>query len=76
MEPSACPAASKCEATTDGSHWQEICDDASPRPVDRILFAGRQFLNSYALEWLDKHKALQDAFRAEHNTLLTRKGPS
>lgn len=54
--------------------WQEVCDEADLSPVDRKLFAGRQFLNSYALEGLDNHKALQDTFRAAHNTLLTSAG--
>lgn len=34
-------------------HWPSICDDADLSPVDRKLFAGRQFLNLYALEGLD-----------------------
>lgn len=50
--------------------WQEVCDEADLSPVDRKLFAGRQFLNSYALEGLVDHKALQDAFNAANNTLL------
>ncbi|GHE81790.1 phosphatidylinositol kinase [Camelimonas fluminis] len=54
--------------------WQEVCDEADLNPVDRKLFAGRQFLNSYALEGLDNHKALQDTFRAAHNTLLASTG--
>jgi len=54
--------------------WQEICDEADLSPVDRKLFAGRQFLNSYALEGLANHKALQDAFRTAHNALLTSAG--
>lgn len=54
--------------------WHEICDEADFSPVDRKLFAGRQFLNSYALEGLANHKALQDAFRTAHNTLLTSAG--
>ncbi len=54
--------------------WHEICDEADLSPVDRKLFAGRQFLNSYALEGLANHKALQDAFRTAHNTLLTSAG--
>lgn len=62
------------QITTIAKFWQEVCDEADLSPVDRKLFAGRQFLNSYALEGLDDHKALQDAFRTAHNTLLTRAG--
>ncbi|MFB7145806.1 type II toxin-antitoxin system HipA family toxin [Agrobacterium deltaense] len=62
------------QITTIANRWQEVCDEAELSPVDRKLFAGRQFLNSYALEGLDTHKALQDAFRAAHNTLLTSAG--
>ncbi|MCJ8151970.1 type II toxin-antitoxin system HipA family toxin [Shinella sedimenti] len=58
------------QITTIANLWQEVCDEADLSPIDRKLFAGRQFLNSYALEGLDDHKALQDAFRAAHNTLL------
>jgi serine/threonine-protein kinase HipA len=54
--------------------WQEICDEADLSPVDRKLFAGRQFLNNFALEGLSNHKALQEAFRAAHNTLLASEG--
>lgn len=62
------------QITTIANLWQEVCDDADLSPVDSKLFAGRQFLNSYALEGLDDHKALQDAFRAAHNTLLASAG--
>jgi serine/threonine-protein kinase HipA len=50
--------------------WQGVCDEADLNLVDRKLFAGRQFLNSYALEGLDNHKPLKDAFRAAYDTLL------
>ncbi|CDZ55618.1 type II toxin-antitoxin system HipA family toxin [Neorhizobium galegae] len=50
--------------------WQPICEEAELSPVDRKFFAGRQFLNSYALEGLDGHKALQDAYGAAQNTLI------
>lgn len=62
------------QITTIANRWQEVCDEAELSPVDRKLFAGRQFLNLYALEGLDDRKALQDAFRAAHNTLLTSAG--
>ncbi|GEO37303.1 phosphatidylinositol kinase [Skermanella aerolata] len=59
---------------TIAEHWQQVCDEADLSPVDRKLFAGRQFLNSYALEGLDSHKALRDAFRGVHATLLASGG--
>lgn len=58
------------QVATIASRWQDLCDEADLSPVDRRLFAGRQFLNSYALEGLDGHRALQDAFLDAHNTLL------
>ncbi len=36
--------------TTIAAHWHATCDEADLSPVDRKLFAGRQFLNEYALE--------------------------
>lgn len=48
------------QITTIAELWHETCDEVGLSPIDRKLFAGRQFLNSYALEGLDKHKALQD----------------
>ncbi|RDJ02952.1 type II toxin-antitoxin system HipA family toxin [Rhizobium grahamii] len=59
---------------TIAEHWQAVCEEADLSPVDRKLFAGRQFLNSYALEGLDSQKALQDRFRAAHDTLLASDG--
>ncbi|MCZ7451327.1 type II toxin-antitoxin system HipA family toxin [Agrobacterium rhizogenes] len=56
------------------AHWQEVCDQADLSPVDRKLFAGRQFLNSYALEGFDGQKALQDAFGAARETLIAGAG--
>lgn len=58
------------QITTIAETWQAICDDAQLSPVDRTLFAGRQFLNSYALENLTGHKALQDVYRAARNDLI------
>lgn len=52
------------QITTIASLWQDFCDEADLSLVDRKLFARRQFLNDYALEGLDNHKALQDTFRA------------
>lgn len=51
-------------------HWPAICDEAQLSPVDRKLFAGRQFLNLYALVGLEGHKALQDVYRAARNGLI------
>ena len=59
---------------TIADNWQAVCDEAQLSPVDRALFAGRQFLNSYAIEGIDTHKALQDAFRAGHAKLVAAKG--
>ena len=42
--------------------WQEVCTEADLSPVDRSLFAGRQFLNAYALEGLVQHDRLHAAF--------------
>lgn len=58
------------QITTIAEHWQEVCAQAELIPVDRKLFAGRQFLNNYAIEGLDTHKALQDAFLAAQNALI------
>jgi len=62
------------QLTTIAEHWQGVCGEADLTPVDRTLFAGRQFLNSYALEGLDNHKALRDAFRAARDTLMASGG--
>lgn len=55
---------------TIAGHWKEVCNEADLNPVDRRLFAGRQFLNSYALQGLDRHTALQDAFGTARGRLL------
>lgn len=62
------------QVTTIAGHWRAICDGAELSPVDRRLFAGRQFLNSYALEGLGGHKALQDTFRAARDALIASGG--
>lgn len=59
---------------TIAEHWREICDEADLSPVDRKLFAGRQFLNFYALEGLHNYKSLQDAFRTARETLIASGG--
>ena len=58
------------QITTIAKYWQAVCEEAELSPVDRRMFAGRQFLNSYALERLDGHKAVQDAFRAARDALI------
>lgn len=58
------------QITTIAEHWQEVCEDAGLPPVDRNLFAGRQFLNGYALEGLGNHKPMEDTFRAAQATLI------
>ncbi len=62
------------QITTIAQSWQEVCNEADVSPVDRKLFAGRQFLNTYALEGLDDHKALQDAFIMARSMLLASEG--
>ncbi|SUB01899.1 putative DNA-binding transcriptional regulator [Pannonibacter phragmitetus] len=55
---------------TMAARWHEVCCAADLSPVDRKLFAGRQFLNSYALDGLEGHKALREEFLAARNALL------
>lgn len=62
------------QIATIAQQWQSVCELAELSPVDRKLFAGRQFLNSYALEGFDAHKALQDTFSAARSTLLESAG--
>lgn len=50
---------------------KDLCDAADVSSVHCQLMAGRQFLNSYAVEGLNNQKALQDTFRDAHNMLLT-----
>lgn len=54
---------------TIAAQWAGVCDEADLSPVDRKLFAGRRFLNSYALEGLNGHTVLRDAFRTARETL-------
>lgn len=58
------------QITIIAAHWQAVCEEGELSPVDRKLFAGRQFLNSYALEGLDNNKALRDAYRAARDKLI------
>ncbi|WP_085033280.1 type II toxin-antitoxin system HipA family toxin [Ensifer aridi] len=62
------------QLTSIAHHWQAICDECELSPVDRKLFAGRQFLNRYALEGLNGHTALQDTFRAAREALIASGG--
>lgn len=62
------------QITTIAEHWQAICEQAQLSPIDRTLFAGRQFLNSYALEGLDGHSALQEAYRSARDAVITSGG--
>ncbi|QEE44350.1 hypothetical protein FVA81_06880 [Rhizobium sp. WL3] len=50
---------------------KDLCDAADVSSVHRQLMAGRQFLNSHAVEGLNYQKALQDTSRDAHNMLLT-----
>lgn len=58
------------QIATIAAHWQAVCDQAALSPVDRKLFAGRQFLNAYAIEGLEGHDALHDAFQAAQDMLI------
>lgn len=58
------------QITSIAANWRAVCDEAHLTPVDRGLFAGRQFLNSYAIEGLDGHATLHDTFRAARATLM------
>lgn len=60
----------EAQISTIAAKWDEICTQAELSPVDRKLFAGRQFLNSFCLQGLDDHKALQDVFYAARQTLI------
>jgi len=62
------------QIATIAEHWQSVCDEAELSPIDRKLFAGRQFLNSYALEGLDGHKALQEAYRSARDAVIASAG--
>lgn len=58
------------QITMIAAHWQVACAEAALGSVDRRLLAGRQFLNSYAIEGLARYKALQDVFAAARNSLI------
>lgn len=48
-------------------HWDAVCDEAKLSPVDRTFLWGRQFLNPYAFDGLDRDavhlKAMADRAR-------------
>lgn len=58
------------QIATVAAGWRNACDEAALAPVDRRLFAGRQFLNAYALEGLKEQPALMAAFEAARNALI------
>ncbi|MBY2946998.1 type II toxin-antitoxin system HipA family toxin [Rhizobium leguminosarum] len=64
------------QVTMIAANWPGVCAEAELSPVDRNLFAGRQFLNSYAFEGLEGQKALKDAFRAARDALIAGGGAS
>jgi serine/threonine-protein kinase HipA len=57
---------------TMAQHWQDVCEEAELSLVDRKLFAGRQFLNSFAVQDLEGEPALRNAFDEGRNILLSR----
>ncbi|MGO8566388.1 type II toxin-antitoxin system HipA family toxin [Rhizobium ruizarguesonis] len=62
------------QVTMIAASWPAVCAEAELSTVDRKLFAGRQFLNSYAFEGLESQKALHDAFRAARDALIASGG--
>lgn len=60
------------QLTTIAQNWRPVCEEAELTDVDRKLFAGRQFLNSYALEGLNGPDTLRDAYRSAQSTLINR----
>ena len=58
------------QITAIATNWQSVCAQAELSPVDRKLFAGRQFLNSYALEGLEGCQATKDIFREAQNKIV------
>jgi serine/threonine-protein kinase HipA len=58
------------QIATIAGRWQAVCDEAELSAVDRRLFAGRQFLNSYAVEGLKDRNSLRSTFCAGQDKLL------
>lgn len=61
------------QVATIAQNWQAVCEEAELSEVDRRLFAGRQFLNDYALNDLNGHTALRDAYRRAKTALIAGK---
>lgn len=59
------------QVETIAQNWQPVCEEAELSEVDRKLFAGRQFLNGYALDGLNGHGALRDAYSSAQSALIT-----
>ncbi|MET3900272.1 serine/threonine-protein kinase HipA [Devosia sp. UYZn731] len=59
------------QVATIAQSWQSVCEEAELSKVDRHLFAGRQFLNGYALDGLNGHDGLRGAYRNAQTTLIT-----
>ncbi|NMA97322.1 MAG: type II toxin-antitoxin system HipA family toxin [Phyllobacteriaceae bacterium] len=59
------------QVATIARNWQSVCEEAELSEVDRKLFAGRQFLNGYALDGLNGHDALRDAYSSAQSALIT-----
>jgi serine/threonine-protein kinase HipA len=62
------------QVVTIAQNWQSACEEAELSEVDRKLFAGRQFLNGYALVGLSGHDALHDAYGSAQSALITAAG--
>lgn len=58
------------QVATIARNWQAVCKEAGLSEVDRKLFANRQFLNGYALNDLNGHTALRDAYSKAQNALI------
>lgn len=59
------------QVVTIAQNWQSVCEEAELSEVDRKLFAGRQFLNGYALDGLNGHDALRKAYSSAQSALTT-----
>ena len=59
------------QLTTLAAEWIGVCEDDRLTETDPKLFAGRQFLNSYCVEYLrTDHEYLRERFEAAHVHLL------
>jgi serine/threonine-protein kinase HipA len=57
------------QVKTIAEKWENACAEADVTIVDRKLFAKRQFLNDYAIESLQSHKALRETFLSAQNII-------